>query len=85
LTIASIEGVTFTAEVVAQVQQLDQRALVQQLSRELDKRHRLVKAQALEWLDPGRQRISIYRFRHHLFQQYLYHRLDDMYAVGRWT
>ncbi len=76
LTVASIEGETFTAEVVARVQQLNERGLVQQLSRELDKQHRLVTAQALEWL--GRQRRSLYRFRHHLFQHYLYYNLDDM-------
>ena len=74
LTIASVEGETFTAEVVARVQQLDERGLVQQLSRELDKRHRLVTAQILAWL--GQQRLSLYRFRHHLFQHYLYHNLD---------
>jgi predicted ATPase/DNA-binding SARP family transcriptional activator len=77
LTIASVEGETFTAEVVARVQQLDQRTLVQQLSRELDKRHRLVTAQAVEWLDSDRQRLSRYRFRHNLFQHYLYDRLDE--------
>ena len=71
LTIASVEGETFTAEVVARVQQLDQRTVVQQLSRELDKRHRLVTAQAVERLDSGQQRLSLYRFRHNLFQHYL--------------
>ena len=76
LTIASVEGEIFTAEVVARVQQLNERGLVQQLSRELDKQHRLVTAQALEGL--GRQRRSLYRFRHHLFQHYLYHNLDAM-------
>ncbi len=78
LSIASIEGETFTAEVIAGVQQLDQRALVQQLSRELDKRHRLVTVQGIKWLEPGRQRLSSYRFRHQLFQQYMYNRLDDV-------
>lgn len=81
LTTASVEGETFTAEVVARVQQLDQRTLVQQLSRELDKRHRLVAAQAIEWANPGRQRLSIYRFHHHLYQHYLYNRLDDVERV----
>jgi tetratricopeptide (TPR) repeat protein len=46
------------------------------LSRELDKRHRLVKAQSFELM--GGQRLSHYRFRHYLFQLYLYHRLDEM-------
>jgi predicted ATPase len=76
LTIASVEGETFTAEVVARVQQLNERGLVQQLSRELDKQHRLVTAQALNRV--GQQRLSLYRFRHHLFQHYLYHSLDDL-------
>jgi tetratricopeptide (TPR) repeat protein len=76
LTIASVEGETFTAEVVARVQELDERGLVHQLSRELDKRHRLVMAQTLERV--GQQRLSRYRFRHHLFQHYLYHNLDEM-------
>jgi DNA-binding SARP family transcriptional activator len=76
LTIASVEGETFTAEVVARVQQLNERELVQRLSRELDKRHRLVTAQILAWL--GQQRLSFYRFRHHLFQHYLHHSLDPM-------
>jgi len=76
LSIASVEGEIFTAEIVARVQQLNERGLVQQLSRELDKQHRLVTAQALEGL--GRQRRSLYRFRHHLFQHYLYHNLDAM-------
>ena len=81
LTVASIEGETFTAEVVARVQQMDTHTLVRQLSRELDKQHRLVLAQAIEWLDPGRQRRSIYRFRHHLFQDYLYNRLDTVERI----
>ncbi len=81
LTIASVEGETFTAEVIALVQQMEQRPLVQQLSRELDKRHRLVTAQAIEWLNPGRQRLSIYRFQHQLFQHFLYNRLDTVERV----
>jgi predicted ATPase/DNA-binding XRE family transcriptional regulator len=76
LTVASIEGETFTAEVVARVQQLNERGLVQQLSRELDKQHRLVTAQALDRI--GQQRLSFYRFRHYLFQHYLYHSLDEL-------
>jgi predicted ATPase len=76
LTVASVEGETFTAEVVARVQQLNERELVQQLSGELDKRQRLITAQGLEWV--GEQRLSLYRFRHYLFQHYLYRNLDQM-------
>ncbi|MGD2077856.1 MAG: AAA family ATPase, partial [Chloroflexota bacterium] len=80
LTVASVEGEVFTAEVVALVQKSDQRTLVQQLSRDLDKQHRLVKVQALERLASGR-RLSSYRFRHQLFQHYLYSRLDAVERV----
>jgi predicted ATPase/transcriptional regulator with XRE-family HTH domain len=76
LSIASIEGETFTAEVVARVQQLNERGLIQQLSRELDRRHRLVTAQILTWL--GQQRLSLFRFRHQLFQHYLYTNLAEI-------
>jgi tetratricopeptide (TPR) repeat protein len=76
LTIASVEGETFTAEVVARVQQVQERGLVQRLSQELDKQHRLVVAHLLIWL--GSQRLSLYRFRHHLFQQYVYYSLTEI-------
>jgi DNA-binding SARP family transcriptional activator/predicted ATPase len=75
LTVASVEGESFTAEVVARVQQVVERRLVQQLSHELDKQHRLVTAQAFERLNG--QRLSHYRFRHHLFQHYLYQHLSE--------
>jgi len=76
LTIASVEGEVFTAEVVARVQQLDEQTVVRQFSRELGKQHRLVETQSMEQV--GRQRLSHYRFRHHLFQHYVYQKLDDM-------
>jgi DNA-binding SARP family transcriptional activator len=74
LTTACVEGERFTACVVARVHGLDERAVVQQLSRDLDKGQRLVTAQAVERI--GDQRLSRYRFRHHLIQHYLYHNLD---------
>lgn len=76
LTIASVEGELFTAEVVARVQQVNEREVVRRLSQELDRQHRLVAPQALESV--GQQRLSFYRFRHHLFQHYLYQRLDKL-------
>jgi predicted ATPase/transcriptional regulator with XRE-family HTH domain len=74
LAIASIEGEVFTAEVVALVQQRQERELVLRLSSELDRQHHLVTAEALYQV--GGQRLSHYRFRHYLFQHYLYYRLD---------
>ncbi len=76
LRVASVEGENFTAEVVAQVQDLDEQGLIRRLSAELEKRHHLVRAQGVRRL--GLQRLSRYRFRHNLFQRYLYGTLDDV-------
>jgi predicted ATPase len=43
LAVASVEGELFTAEVVAQVQGVDKRPLLQNLSQELGQRQRLVR------------------------------------------
>jgi predicted ATPase/Tfp pilus assembly protein PilF len=75
LTVASVEGENFTAEVVARVRSTDERGLIQQLSRELDKRHRLVIAQGVQRLKE--QRLSAFQFQHSLFQSYLYNELSD--------
>lgn len=76
LTIASVEGEEFTAEVVARVQGVAARGLVRRLSEEVDKQHRLVDGQGSQRL--RQQRLSSYRFRHNLFQKYLYDSLDEM-------
>jgi predicted ATPase len=76
LRVASVEGEVFTAEVIARVQAADQREVVGRLSGELDRRHRLVRAQAIERL--GSRRVSRYRFRNYLFQKYLYDDLDNV-------
>jgi tetratricopeptide (TPR) repeat protein len=81
LTVASVEGAAFTAEVVARVLGIEEQALVRRLSSELDKRHRLVRATGIERL--GTQRLSRYRFRHNLFQGYLYNSLDEVERAYR--
>ncbi|MBL7183248.1 MAG: AAA family ATPase [Anaerolineae bacterium] len=84
LQAASVEGETFTAEVVARVRAADDREMVGHLSGELDRRHRLVRAQGILRMDGQRpstssgQRLSRYRFRHILFQKYLYNSLDQV-------
>ena len=84
LRVASVEGEVFTAEVVARVQDISESQLLACLSSELDRRHRLVRAQGILRLDPapdsakGGQRLSQYRFRHILFQKYLYSTLDEV-------
>lgn len=79
LTVASVEGETFTAEVIAQVQAAEPLELVRQLSEALERTHRLVTAQGT-WQRNG-QHLSRYRFRHYLFQKYLYSRLDPAERV----
>ncbi|HSR31249.1 MAG TPA: tetratricopeptide repeat protein [Anaerolineae bacterium] len=74
LTVASVEGEEFTAEVVAQVRSMDARELVRRLSEDLQKEHRLVSAQGLQRL--ATRRLAVYRFQHNLFQRYLYNGLD---------
>ncbi len=74
LQVASVEGEEFTAEVVACVQRSEEQDLVRRLSAEVGRRHRLVSTPSLEWL--GAQHLSRYRFRHNLFQKYLYQTLD---------
>ena len=79
LSLASVQGEEFTAEVLARVQGIDDREVVDLLSRELDKRYHLVRAQSIRRRNG--QRISTYRFRHILFQTYLYGELDEVERV----
>jgi adenylate cyclase len=74
LKIASVEGESFTAEIIARLQDIAEREMVRQLSGILDRQYRLVRAQGSRRL--GQQRISQYRFRHILFQRYLYDGMD---------
>jgi DNA-binding SARP family transcriptional activator/predicted ATPase len=79
LRVASVEGEVFTAEVVSQIQAIDDREILVYLSRELDRRHRLVHAQSILRMDG--QLLSSYRFQHSLFQRYLYSSLDEVERV----
>ena len=74
LRVASVEGETFTAEVVARVLGATEREVVRQLGK-LDREHRLVSAQEMRRVNG--QRLSLYRFRHILFQRYLYNSLGE--------
>jgi adenylate cyclase len=75
LTVGSVEGEDFTAEVVAQVQATEARGLIRRLSGELAKQHRLVSGLGVQRVE-GR-RLSLYRFEHNLFQKYLYGELGE--------
>jgi predicted ATPase len=76
LRVASVEGEVFTTEVVARVRAADEGELVARFSRELDRRHQLVHARGFQRIDS--RRLSHYRFRHILFQKYLYSNLDEV-------
>jgi DNA-binding SARP family transcriptional activator/predicted ATPase len=92
LRVASVEGETFTAEVVARVRAAGDREMVEFLSGQLDRKHRLVRAQGILRMETalhvpseaegrgakGGQRTSRYRFRHILFQKHLYNSLDQV-------
>ena len=76
LSVASVEGASFTAEVVARLQSSDEREMVRRLSGEMSKQHHLV--EAMDVLRLGSKRLSRYRFHHSLFQKYLYDGLDKV-------
>jgi DNA-binding SARP family transcriptional activator/predicted ATPase len=76
LRYACVEGEEFTAEVLARAQGTDERRVVASLSGELERKHKLVRARGIEQV--AGQRISRYRFRHILFQRYLYSTLDPV-------
>jgi adenylate cyclase len=79
LRTASVEGELFTAEVVAQVQNRPNSEIFNDLSIELDRKHRLVRAQSIQRV--GGQILSSYRFRHILVQKYIYSSLDEAERV----
>lgn len=84
LTVASVEGETFTAEVIARVLATGEQEMIQHLSSKLDRQHHLIHAQGIRRLAPALsgtkdgQRLSLYRFRHILFQKYLYNNADQI-------
>jgi DNA-binding SARP family transcriptional activator/tetratricopeptide (TPR) repeat protein len=79
LRVACVEGEVFTGEVVARVRATDEREILGLLSSELDRRHRLICAQSIQRMDG--QLLSSYRFRHILFQKYLYRSQDEVERV----
>ncbi|HRV96313.1 MAG TPA: tetratricopeptide repeat protein, partial [Anaerolineae bacterium] len=79
LKVASVEGEVFTAEVVAGVQAINERQMVSQLSHVLDRQQRLIRVQGSQQLEE--KRLSRYRFRHNLFQKFIYDSLDQVERV----
>ncbi len=79
LRVASVEGELFTAEVVAQICVQGEHEVLEILSRELDRRHHLVRARSINRI--GEKLLSIFRFQHILFQKFLYNNLDEVERV----
>ncbi len=75
LSVASVQGEAFIGEAVAQVQKQNERDVIRTLSNDIEKRHKLVQSERMERF--GQQRLSHYRFRHNLFQQYVYSSLAE--------
>lgn len=75
LTIGSVMGLDFLAQVVGRVQQIQERTLLGNLARELDKRHHLVQERGETTV--GQQMLSWYRFSHALVQDFLYSDLGE--------
>ncbi|MEZ4767407.1 MAG: AAA family ATPase [Caldilineales bacterium] len=75
LAIASVEGEIFTAEVAARIGGVDERDMVARLTREANQQHRLVREEGVSHIDD--RRLSLFRFRHNLFQRFLYSQLGE--------
>lgn len=76
LQVASVEGESFHAEIVAQVQGATGWEIVRQLGSMLDQQQRLIALQGSQ--QRSETHLAQYRFRHILFQQYLYNSLDPL-------
>jgi tetratricopeptide (TPR) repeat protein len=74
LQTASIEGERFTAEVAAKVLGIDEQQVLMRLGADLDRRYKLIQGESSRSINGVR--LSRYRFRHILFQRYLYNQLD---------
>lgn len=79
LRIASVEGEVFTVEVLARLLSMNEQELVNQLSEELDRKHRLVRAQSIQRING--QLLSSYRFGNIQTQRFLYGSLNPIERV----
>jgi len=75
LTAASVGGDDFLAQMVAKIQNIDERRVLKLLSADLEKRHGLVLESGVH--RRGRRILAHYRFTHTLVQRYLYGDLSE--------
>jgi DNA-binding SARP family transcriptional activator len=76
LKAASVGGEEFEAEVIAGMLGKNQGSIIRQLSGVLGQKHKLVQPVGVEKHDGTA--LSVYRFRHILFQKYIYQHLDPI-------
>ena len=81
LSAASVQGDDFTGELVAELTGEPVGEVIAALSGSLARQHHLVRSEGLQQV--GSDKRSVYRFRHHLFQKYLYDELDRI-ERARW-
>jgi DNA-binding SARP family transcriptional activator len=74
LKTASVQGERFTGEILAEMLRIDEEDVLTRIREELDRQFRLVQADSSQRIDG--ERLTRYRFRHILFQKYLYGQLD---------
>ncbi|MCJ7558041.1 MAG: AAA family ATPase, partial [Gammaproteobacteria bacterium] len=79
LEAASVMGESFLADVVAQATDRNTQEVIRSLSGALTRKFGLVIAEGFE--QTAGQRVARYHFRHNLFQEYFYHRLDPIERV----
>ncbi|MFN2166518.1 MAG: ATP-binding protein, partial [Anaerolineae bacterium] len=79
LRVASVEGEIFTAEVVARLRGISDQEMLEHLSSNLDRQHRLVRSHSIQRVEG--HTLSRYKFRHILFQRYLYGNLNEVERV----
>lgn len=75
LTVASVQGEEFVAQAIRPMTDINERQLLAVLSQELGRVHRLVVEDRTERV--AGTRLSYFRFRHQMFQQYFYGRLGS--------
>lgn len=78
LSIAAVEGDYFSAEVVAHMMDMPLTLIIQELGHLL-KTHRLIVEQGVRMLGDGR--VSTYRYRHAIIQQYVYGTLNPLERI----
>ena len=76
LRTASVEGDTFTVEVLSDIENTDRRDLIRRLSNELQRTHLLIEAEGVEWVED--QSLSRYRFVNKQIHEQVYADLDPV-------